>query len=38
MKSVEEGKCNRVVDGPCDVVDGPCDVIVVVVVEVVGIC
>ena len=30
MESVEEGKCNRVVDGPCDVI--------VVVVEVVGIC
>ena len=30
MESVEEGKCNRAVDGPCDVI--------VVVVEVVGIC
>ena len=35
MKSVEEGKCNRVVDGPCDVI---VVVVVVVVVEVVGIC
>ena len=32
MESVEEGKCNRVVDRPCDVI------VVVVVVEVVGIC